>query len=218
MRSRTSGPTAAARCRQAGPSRGGERGRGPGRATLAVGRGCRAQQIENAGLVDDPERIAPTLPDLRDFVDRRARELPRGGAGREVQPRAVRIQHTFGPERATLVGGPVRPAVGRRGTAACSDPSRTIFVVSSKSGTTSSPTSSSTTSGLRDPRVRGRAGERRRDHRPWLSLEEARTGGCGGFSRGSAVGGRYRRLELRAVLAAFRAWTSTSPWRAPDDG
>ncbi len=102
------------------------------------------KQIEGAlGWLTIPERIAPTLGDLREFVEQTRKGTDRvvvlGMGGSSLAPYV--FSRTFGPR----TGYPMVEVLDStepsavEATAARSDPSRTIFVVSSKSGTTLEP-------------------------------------------------------------------------------
>ena len=102
------------------------------------------KQIEGAlGWLTIPERIAPTLGDLREFVETARTGTDRvvvlGMGGSSLAPYV--FSRTFGPR----TGYPMVEVLDStepsavEATAARSDPSRTIFVVSSKSGTTLEP-------------------------------------------------------------------------------
>ncbi|HEY2798854.1 MAG TPA: glucose-6-phosphate isomerase [Thermoanaerobaculia bacterium] len=102
------------------------------------------KQIEGAlGWLTIPERIAPTLPDLLAFVDEARvgtdRVVVLGMGGSSLAPYV--FSRTFGAKagypQVEVLDSTEPSAV--EATAARSDPSRTIFIVSSKSGTTLEP-------------------------------------------------------------------------------
>ena len=138
---------AAARCRQAAARL--EAERAVSRIWAADGSFWKAEavarkSIENAlGWLTIPERIAPTLPELEAFVSEARvgtdRVVVLGMGGSSLAPYV--FSRTFGaapgfPQVEVLDS--TEPSAVET-TAARSDPSRTIFIVSSKSGTTLEP-------------------------------------------------------------------------------
>ena len=102
------------------------------------------KQIEGAlGWLTIPDRIAPTLPDLQTFVEQARvgtdRVVVLGMGGSSLAPYV--FSRTFGAKagypQVEVLDSTEPSAV--EATAARSDPSRTLFVVSSKSGTTLEP-------------------------------------------------------------------------------
>jgi len=102
------------------------------------------KQIEGAlGWLTIPDRIAPTLPELRAFVEQARAGCERvvvlGMGGSSLAPYV--FSRTFGPRTGyptVEVLDSTEPSAVEA-TAARSDPGRTLFIVSSKSGTTLEP-------------------------------------------------------------------------------
>lgn len=138
---------AAARCRQALSRLEAEHAvtrAWSGDASLWKAEAVARKQIENAlGWLTIPERIAPTLGDLVSFVEETRSGTDRvvvlGMGGSSLAPFV--FSRAFGAKpgypRVEVLDSTEPSAV--EATAARSDPSRTIFVVSSKSGTTLEP-------------------------------------------------------------------------------
>jgi glucose-6-phosphate isomerase len=102
------------------------------------------KQIEGAlGWLTVPDRIAPTLPELKAFVEQARvgtdRVVVLGMGGSSLAPYV--FSRTFGAKagypQVEVLDSTEPSAV--EATAARSDPSRTLFIVSSKSGTTLEP-------------------------------------------------------------------------------
>ena len=138
---------AAARCREAAAGLEADRAvqrLWSGDASLWRAEALARKQIEGSlGWLTIPDRIAPTLPDLVDFADEirqgTDRVLVLGAGGASLAP------YVFGKSFGSAEGYPQLDVLDStepsavEAAAARSDPSRTLFVVSSKSGATLEP-------------------------------------------------------------------------------